>query len=159
QLAERRARQARTSSSSTIPGTRITWAASMRAPRPSGRIRTRATAMRRCWTRTPIAGPWRASGRVDAVVDDRETPTAIGSLPDAGINVGRTERWVSGIAGAALLGYSLKARRLRGLLLPAGLGLIGRAATGRSRINRALGRNSARHGLTSSVATLGEGTR
>ena len=95
------------------------------------------------------------------MADELGTPTPIGSLPDTGINVGRTERWISGIAGAALIGYSLKARWLRGLLVPAGIGLIGRAATGRSRVNRALGRNSARRDTSSPVASLarGEGTR
>ena len=78
-----------------------------------------------------------------------------------GINVGRTERWISGIAGAALLGYSLRRRRLGALLVPVGLGLVGRAVTGRCRINRALGRNSAERDTGSSMASLerGEGTK
>jgi uncharacterized membrane protein len=79
-----------------------------------------------------------------------------------GINVGRTERWISGVAGAALLGYGLRRRKLRALLLPLGAGLIRRAVTGRCEVNRALGRNSARgEGRVSPVASLqrGEGTR
>ena len=107
------------------------------------------------------AGRWSVNERLAAVTDDRGTPTAFGSHPHAGINVGRAERWLSGIAGAALIGWSLKSRRLRGLLVPAGIGLIGRAVTGRSYIYRALGRNSARRDTTSPVASLasGEGTR
>jgi uncharacterized membrane protein len=60
-----------------------------------------------------------------------------------GANVGRTERWISGVAGAALLVSALRRKRLRVVLLPLGLGLIRRAVTGRCEINRALGRNSA----------------
>jgi uncharacterized membrane protein len=77
------------------------------------------------------------------------------------VNVGDAERWVSGILGAALIGYGLGRGRLRGVLLPIGLGLVGRAVTGRSRVNRALGRNSARGERSSPVASLeaGEGTR
>lgn len=78
------------------------------------------------------------------------------------INVGRAERWISGVAGAALLGYGLRRRRFRAALLPLGVGLIRRALTGRCEVNRALGRNSAREeGRVSPVASLdrGEGTR
>jgi uncharacterized membrane protein len=75
-----------------------------------------------------------------------------------GINVGRTERWISAITGAALLGYSLRRRRLRALLLPLGAGLVRRAVTGRCEINRALGRNSAlAEGTASGVASLERG--
>jgi uncharacterized membrane protein len=79
----------------------------------------------------------------------------------SGVNVGRAERWVSGIAGAALIGYGLGRGRHRGVLLPIGLGLVGRAVTGRCPVNRALGRNTARGERTSPVASLeaGEGTR
>src|SRR4030095_2854929 len=74
---------------------------------------------------------------------------------DERVNVGRTERLISGVAGAALIGYGLGKRRLRGLLLPLGGGLIRRAGTGRCEINRALGRNSARsEGRTAGVASL-----
>ncbi len=81
---------------------------------------------------------------------------------DAGINVGRTERLISGVAGAALLGYGLRRKGFRVLLLPLGAGLIRRAVTGRCEINRALGRNSARsEGGGSPIASLqpGEGTK
>jgi len=78
------------------------------------------------------------------------------------VNVGRTERWISGVAGAALLGYSLRWRRVRALLIPAGIWLVRRAATGRCEVNRALGRNTALgEARLSPVASLarGEGTR
>ena len=80
----------------------------------------------------------------------------------ADINVGRTERIISGVAGLALIGYGLGRRRLRAVLLPLGAELIRRGITGRCPINRALGRNSAEgEGRTSPVASLaaGEGTR
>lgn len=86
--------------------------------------------------------------------------TSVGSEGNTGINVGRTERWISGIAGAALLAYGLRRgrRRLRAVLLPLGLGLIRRALTGSCEVNRALGRNSARdEGRVSPVASLGPG--
>ena len=74
------------------------------------------------------------------------------------VNVGRAERWISGVAGGALLAYGLRRKRLRGLLLPLGLGLVRRAVTGRCEVNRALGRNSARgDARTSPVASLGRG--
>lgn len=77
---------------------------------------------------------------------------------DTEVNVGRTERWLSGAAGAALLAYGLGRRRFHALLLPAGIGLLGRAITGRCEINRILGRNSARdEGRVSPVASLDRG--
>ena len=77
---------------------------------------------------------------------------------DTEVNVGRTERWLSGAAGAALLAYGLGHRRFRALLLPAGIGLLARAITGRSEINRVLGRNSAwDEGRVSPVASLDRG--
>ena len=53
-----------------------------------------------------------------------------------GVNVGDTERWVSGIVGAGLIGYGLGRARLRGVLLPIGLGLVGRAVAEREEINK-----------------------
>jgi uncharacterized membrane protein len=74
---------------------------------------------------------------------------------DTEVNVGRTERWISGAAGVALLAYGLGRRRFRAVFLPAGIGLLGRAITGRCEINRALGRNSARdEGRVSPIASL-----
>jgi uncharacterized membrane protein len=63
--------------------------------------------------------------------------------PDTEVNVGRTERWISGAVGVALLGCGLSRRRFRAVLLPVGIGLLHRALTGRSEINHGLGRNSA----------------
>ena len=80
------------------------------------------------------------------------------SPEDVRLNVGRAERWISGAAGAALMAYALRRRRLRALLLPLGVGLIRRAVTGRCEVNRALGRNSAADGgRVSPVASLGRG--
>jgi uncharacterized membrane protein len=78
----------------------------------------------------------------------------------SGINVGRTERWLSALAGLALVGSGLARRRLRSVLLPLGGSLLARAVTGRCPINRALGRNSSLGERTSPVASLrrGEGT-
>ena len=59
------------------------------------------------------------------------------------VNVGRNERIVSGLAGAALIAFGMRRRALRGFLVPLGGSLIARAVTGRCAVNRALGRNSA----------------
>jgi uncharacterized membrane protein len=78
------------------------------------------------------------------------------------VNVGRIERWISGLAGLALVGYGLRRKRIRGVLLPLGANLIVRGITGRCPVNRAIGRNSALgEGRTSPVASRrrGEGTR
>ena len=79
-----------------------------------------------------------------------------------GINVGETERWISGIAGTALFVAGLRKPRWRRVLWPVGGSLVGRAVTGRCAVNRAIGRDSARAaGRTSPVASLaaGSGTR
>jgi uncharacterized membrane protein len=77
---------------------------------------------------------------------------------DQGINVGKNERLISGIAGVAIGVYALRQRRLRGLLLPLAGGLIARAVTGRSALNRALGRNTAwGEERSSPVASVGRG--
>lgn len=73
-------------------------------------------------------------------------------------NVGAAERLLSGIAGVALIGYSLRRGRMRTLLLPMGTGLIARAVSGRCAVNRALGRNTARSRDTvSPVASVNRG--
>jgi uncharacterized membrane protein len=77
---------------------------------------------------------------------------------DDGINVGKTERLVSGIAGAAVIALALRRKRLRGVLLPLGGTLLSRAVTGRCAVNRALGRNTAKGGRVSPVAR-GEGIK
>ena len=77
---------------------------------------------------------------------------------DEGINVGSSERLISGVAGVALGLYSLRRKRMRGLLLPIAGSLISRALTGRCAVNRAIGRNSALdEGRTSPVASIGRG--
>jgi uncharacterized membrane protein len=77
---------------------------------------------------------------------------------DRGVNVGRTERWISGAAGAAMLAVGLRRKRLRMVLFPLGVGLVRRAVTGRCEVNRALGRNTARdEGRVSPVASLDRG--
>ena len=77
---------------------------------------------------------------------------------DEDVNVGRQERLISGLAGAALGLYSLRRKRMRGLLLPIAGSLLSRAITGRCPVNRAIGRNSARGERRSSpVASLGRG--
>jgi uncharacterized membrane protein len=63
---------------------------------------------------------------------------------DDSINVGKTERLVSGLAAAAVAAVGLRRKRLRPLLFPLALNLISRAVTGRCPVNRAIGRNTAR---------------
>jgi uncharacterized membrane protein len=95
---------------------------------------------------------WRSDNGAQAAQWDNLRPWG---RQDVGVNVGRTERWISGVAGAALLASALRRKRLRVLLLPLGLGLIRRAVTGRCELNRALGRNSAEgEGRVSPVASL-----
>ena len=77
---------------------------------------------------------------------------------DDGINVGKTERLVSAIAGAAVIALALRRKRLRGLLFPLGGTLLSRAVTGRCPVNRALGRNTAKADRVSPVAR-GEGIK
>jgi uncharacterized membrane protein len=74
-----------------------------------------------------------------------------------GINVGNTERLISGIAGAAMIVLALRRKRLRGILLPIGGNLITRAVSGRCPINRALGRNTAREDRTSPMSSVARG--
>jgi uncharacterized membrane protein len=80
---------------------------------------------------------------------------------EGGVNVGRTERIVSGVAAAALAAVAIRRKRLRPLLFPLAGSLISRAVTGRCAVNRALGRNSARGGRVSPVASVprGEGIK
>ena len=89
--------------------------------------------------------------------DDRWENLRRRRTADTGINVGRTERLISGAAGAALLALSLRRKRLRPLLLTLGGELISRAVTGRCPVNRALGRNSARGERVSPVASVARG--
>ena len=76
----------------------------------------------------------------------------------SGVNVGRTERIASGVAGAALVALGLRRRGLRPFLVPLGAGLVVRALTGRGPVNRALGRNTALDDEpVSPVASVGRG--
>lgn len=77
-----------------------------------------------------------------------------------GINVGTAERWVSGVAAAALAAYGILRGRggLRRVTLPLAGALLGRALTGRCPVNRALGRNTAlADDRVRPVASLGRG--
>jgi uncharacterized membrane protein len=80
---------------------------------------------------------------------------------DDSINVGKTERLVSAVAAAVVALVALRRRRLRPLLLPIAGSLFSRAMTGRSAVNRALGRNSADEARVSPVASVhrGEGIK
>lgn len=80
---------------------------------------------------------------------------------DQDINVGNGERWLSGIAGVAILAVGFRRRRWRRTLWPIGSSLVGRALTGRCPVNRIIGRNSARGDVGPHVARLraGGGTR
>ena len=74
-----------------------------------------------------------------------------------GVNVGRTERLISGAAGLALGVLGIRKKRLRPWLLPIAGGLLSRAVSGRCTINRALGRNTAAGDRVSPVASVGRG--
>jgi uncharacterized membrane protein len=82
-------------------------------------------------------------------------------IDEDSINVGNTERVVSGIAAGAVALMGLRQRRFRPFLLPLAGHLLSRAVTGRCPVNRALGRNSARSRRTSPVASVhrGEGVK
>jgi uncharacterized membrane protein len=92
-------------------------------------------------------------GRTEEWEHLRRREAASGS----GINVGTAERWVSGVAAAALAAYAIRRGHggLRRIALPLAGALLGRALTGRCPVNRALGRNSADR--VSPVASLGRG--
>ncbi|HEX2250664.1 MAG TPA: SRPBCC family protein [Gemmatimonadales bacterium] len=80
---------------------------------------------------------------------------------DDSINVGKTERLISGVAAAAVAAIGIRKRRLRPLLLPIAGSLFSRAVTGRCAVNRAIGRNSAKGTRVSPVASVrrGEGIK
>ena len=95
-------------------------------------------------------------GRTEEWEHLRRPEESVGS----GINVGTTERWVSGVAAAALAAYGIRQGRgtVRRLVLPLAGALLGRALTGRCPVNRALGRNTAFPGdRVSPVASIGRG--
>jgi uncharacterized membrane protein len=69
-------------------------------------------------------------------------------------DLGKTERMISGIAGAALLVLTLRKKRLRPFLFPVATGLIAKAFTGRPGKQRSDGRRGNR---VSPVASVGRG--
>lgn len=73
------------------------------------------------------------------------------------MNVGKTERLVSGLAGVALVALSLRKRRLRPILFPIATGLIARALTGRGPAKRALARLIRGRSSDSPAASAGRG--
>jgi uncharacterized membrane protein len=95
------------------------------------------------------------------VSEDRWENLRRPELDDDGINVGKTERVISGLAAAAIAVVGLRRKRLRPILLPLAGTLLSRAVTGRSAVNRAIGRNSARRGRVSPMASVrrGEGIK
>jgi uncharacterized membrane protein len=100
-----------------------------------------------------MTSPYNGIGPSEQWENLRRPETAEGG----GVNVGRTERLVSGLAGTALLAFGLGRRRLRGVLVPVGLWLIGRAGTGRCPVNRAVGRDTARGKGTRRAGGVGPG--
>src|SRR5688572_5818779 len=83
------------------------------------------------------------------------------SRDEDSVNVGKTERLVSGLAAAAIAVAGFRRKRLRPILLPLAGSLLSRAVTGRCAVNRAIGRDTARGGRTSPVASVhrGEGIK
>jgi uncharacterized membrane protein len=97
----------------------------------------------------------------NGVLSDDQWENLRKPVPDDSVNVGRTERLVSGVAAAVIAVVGIRKRRLRPLLLPLAGSLISRAVTGRSAVNRAIGRNTVASGRTSPVASVkrGEGIK
>jgi uncharacterized membrane protein len=71
-------------------------------------------------------------------------------------NVGKTERLISALAGAALLALIFRRKRLRPVLFPVATGLIAKAFTGHS-AKRAVGGLAGRKEPVSPVASVGRG--
>jgi uncharacterized membrane protein len=74
----------------------------------------------------------------------------------AAADLGKTERLISGVAGAALLFLTFRSRRLRPFLFPVATGLIAKAFTGQPRKGRG-GGQAGGNDRTSSVASVGRG--
>jgi uncharacterized membrane protein len=74
----------------------------------------------------------------------------------ANADLGKTERLISGLAGAALLFLTFRSRRLRPFLFPLATGLIAKAFTGQPRKGRG-GGQAGGNDRTSSVASVGRG--
>lgn len=71
--------------------------------------------------------------------------------------VGKVGRIVSGLAGAALMAFSVRRRRLRPLLWPVATGLLSRAVTGRTMKKWGSAARNARSNRTSPVASVPRG--
>jgi uncharacterized membrane protein len=94
--------------------------------------------------------------RIDTRVSSNESPT------HAPINVGRVERWASGVAGGLLAIHGLKRGSFGGLALPVlGGGLIYRGVTGHCQVYQSLGvdtteldQHHAAHATAAETATI-----
>ncbi len=76
-----------------------------------------------------------------------------GTTNNSGVNVGNTERVISGIGGGALIGYALTNRTKTSIALGLlGAGLLYRGATGQCEAYRAAGINTADNGSSEDVA-------
>jgi uncharacterized membrane protein len=97
----------------------------------------------------------------NGVLSDERWENLRKPVADDSINVGPTERVISGVAAAAVAIVGVRKRRLRPLLLPIAGSLFSRAVTGRCAVNRAIGRNSAQGSRVSPVASVrrGEGIK
>jgi uncharacterized membrane protein len=97
----------------------------------------------------------------NGVLSDERWENLRKPVADDSINVGTTERLISGVAAAAVAVVGVRKRRLRPLLLPIAGSLFSRAVTGRCAVNRAIGRNSAQGSRVSPVASVrrGEGIK
>jgi uncharacterized membrane protein len=75
---------------------------------------------------------------------------------ESGGDVGKTERLISGVAGAALFVLTLRTKRLRPFLIPVATGLIAKAITGHSR-KQTNGDKAEGKDRVSRVASVGRG--
>jgi uncharacterized membrane protein len=75
---------------------------------------------------------------------------------ESGGKVGKTERLISGVAGAALFVFTLRTKRLRPFLIPVATGLIAKAITGYSR-KQTNGDKAEGKDRVSRVASVGRG--
>jgi uncharacterized membrane protein len=75
---------------------------------------------------------------------------------ESGRDVGKTERLISGMAGAALFVLTVRTKRLRPFLIPVATGLIAKAITGHSR-KQTNGDKAGRKDRVSPVASVGRG--
>jgi len=102
-----------------------------------------------------------STGAGEAQYNEANQRPAAAHLPEAHVNVGAAERLVSALAGAALLAYSMRHRKLALVLLPISAGLVARAVTGHSALYHAIGRDTATGPYASSLGSVhsGKGVR